>query len=123
MKPKSKQRRRIYSTKVVHCQKEPFDILIDRTTPYGNPWSHLDDSLAPNKVATRREALNAFKEHLESNTDLQEKIRPLKGKTLGCWCKPDKRCHGDIIAEYLDRLTPTEEDLLKKIFGVNEDED
>lgn len=25
-------------TKVVHCQKEPYDVLIDRTTKWGNPW-------------------------------------------------------------------------------------
>ena len=28
----------------------------------------------------------------------------LKGKTLGCFCKPYP-CHGDIIAEYLNLLT------------------
>jgi hypothetical protein len=27
----------------------------------------------------------------------------LRGKTLGCFCKPHP-CHGDIIAAYLDSL-------------------
>jgi hypothetical protein len=27
----------------------------------------------------------------------------LKGKNLGCWCKPDK-CHGDILLEIINKL-------------------
>ncbi len=105
-------------TKVVHCQKEPYDVLIDRTTPFGNPWSHKDDTLAQFKVATRREALNAYREHLMGNTELQERLRPLKGKTLGCWCKPGNSCHGDIIAEFLDEFNSEEETILASIFGA-----
>lgn len=29
-----------------------------------------------------------------------EDLHNLKGKTLGCWCKPDK-CHGDVLLEIL----------------------
>jgi hypothetical protein len=29
------------------------------------------------------------------------KIEELKGKVLGCFCKPNA-CHGDVIKEYLD---------------------
>ena len=32
-----------------------------------------------------------------------EEFVKLKGKTLGCWCKP-KRCHGDIIIKLLEEL-------------------
>ena len=32
-----------------------------------------------------------------------EEFMKLKGKTLGCWCKP-KRCHGDIIIKLLEEL-------------------
>lgn len=28
----------------------------------------------------------------------------LKGKTLGCWCKPEP-CHGDILLEFVNRLS------------------
>lgn len=93
------------STKVVHCNKESYDILIDRTTPYGNPFSHKEGTLAKFKVATRREAIEAFRKMLESEEEWQERIKPLRGKTLGCWCRPEKSCHGDVIAEFLDRDT------------------
>ena len=37
------------------------------------------------------------------NTELIQQIPiELKGKTLGCWCKPDP-CHGDVLAELADK--------------------
>ena len=30
-----------------------------------------------------------------------EELKKLKGKVLGCWCKPDK-CHGDILIKLLE---------------------
>ena len=33
----------------------------------------------------------------------RQRIHALKGKRLGCFCKPYP-CHGDIIKEYLDTL-------------------
>jgi hypothetical protein len=27
----------------------------------------------------------------------------LKDKILGCWCKPDKSCHGDTLAELTEK--------------------
>lgn len=92
-------------TTVVHCQKSPYDILIDRSTPYGNPYSHKEGTLAKFKVSTRREAIEAYRRLLESDVNLQNLLRPLKGKVLGCWCKPNKSCHGDVIAEFLDKDT------------------
>lgn len=114
------KRRHPFLTKVVHCQKESYDILIDRTTPFGNPWSHKDNTLAQFKVETRKESLDAFRAHLNANKDLQEKIKPLKGKTLGCWCKPGNSCHGDIIAEFLDGVGSDEDKLLNMLFGLDQ---
>jgi hypothetical protein len=31
-----------------------------------------------------------------------KQLRELKGKELGCWCKPNK-CHGDILLELIDK--------------------
>lgn len=33
---------------------------------------------------------------------LLKKLRELKGKTLGCWCKP-QRCHGDILIKMANK--------------------
>jgi hypothetical protein len=50
-------------------------------------------------VGSRREAIQKFEDYLLSNEELMESLSELKGKTLGCWCKP-KSCHGDILLRY-----------------------
>lgn len=93
-------------TKVVHVNYEPYDVLIDRTTKWGNPYSHKEGTLAEFKVASRKEAIEKFREYLYNNEELLSSIEELRGKTLGCWCKNPKNpkaCHGDIYVEYLNK--------------------
>lgn len=40
-------------------------------------------------------------EQIESGAISEEEVTNLKGKTLGCWCRPE-RCHGDVLLEILD---------------------
>jgi len=87
--------------KVVHCKKDPYDVYIGRPSIWGNPYSHKEGTLAKYKVDTREEAIQRYKTHLLDNPDLLAKIEELRGKTLGCWCRP-QRCHGDIIIEVLE---------------------
>ena len=85
--------------KVVHCKKEPFDVYIGRGSIWGNPYSHKEGTLAKFIVGSRKEAIEKFEEYLLSNESLMEKIGELKGKNLGCFCKP-KSCHGDVLLKY-----------------------
>jgi hypothetical protein len=87
--------------KVVNCLKEPFDVYIGRGrgSIWGNPYSHKEETLAQFVVGSRKEAVEKFEEYLLSNEELMAKIGELKGKTLGCFCKP-KSCHGDILLKY-----------------------
>ena len=39
--------------------------------------------------------LELYENYLRQS-DLMNDLHELKGKTLGCWCKPEK-CHGDIL--------------------------
>ena len=79
---------------VVHCKKEPYDILIDRTTKWGNPF-------IIGKDGTRNEVIMKHKMLVLSNPKMIEEIKKeLKGKVLGCWCKP-QACHGDTYIEIL----------------------
>jgi hypothetical protein len=43
-------------------------------------------------------SLKLYKKHVKKN--LMDSLSELKGKELGCWCKPNK-CHGDILLELL----------------------
>ena len=85
--------------RVVHCKKEEFDVYVGRGSKWGNPYSHKEGTLAEEVVASRSEAIKKYKEYLLSNEDLMGSLPELKGKVLGCWCKP-KSCHGDILLKY-----------------------
>jgi hypothetical protein len=85
--------------KVVHCKKEPFDVYIGRGSKWGNPYSHKEGTLAKYVVGSREEAIAKFEEYLLANENLMEIIGELRGKTLGCFCKPTS-CHGDILLKY-----------------------
>ena len=77
-------------TKVVHCKKEAYDVYIGRPSKWGNPFP-IGDS-------TRDEVISRYREYVLSRPELLESLHELKGKVLGCWCKP-KPCHGDVLVE------------------------
>lgn len=80
-------------TRVVHLRKEPFDILIDWTTKWGNPYK------THSGFRSRGEAIRLFEEHVRTRPEFIAQIkRELRGKILGCWCRPRLACHGDVLA-------------------------
>ena len=89
-------------TRVVHCKREKYDVLIDRTTIYGNPFKIGKDGTREEVIAKFKEWIN-YDCHALLRTEIK---RNLKGKVLGCWCKtekePNRPCHGDILAEIAD---------------------
>jgi hypothetical protein len=81
-------------TRVVHFQREPYDVYIGRPGPWGNPFGDLP----------RSQAIKSFKNWIMYDDDaqhLRDELHTLEGKTLGCWCKP-KACHGDILVELVN---------------------
>lgn len=89
---------------VVHCKKERFDVYIGRPSIWGNPFSHLENSKAQFKTATRDEAVEKYRLWILTQPELLAKLPSLKGKVLGCWCAP-ARCHGDVLAELANRTS------------------
>ena len=92
-------------TTVVH-RREDHDVLIDRTTPWGNPFTHGPSSLAKWRVETRAEAIKSFQRWVLYSEDpaaewIRDHLSELQGKRLGCWCYP-KDCHGRILAALVD---------------------
>jgi len=82
-------------TKIVHCNKENFDIYIGRPSKWGNPFREGKDG-------TRKEVINKYRKYILSNKELLDSLGELEGKTLGCWCKP-KACHGDVLIELIKK--------------------
>lgn len=69
-----------------------------RPSRYGNPF-HINLRAG----ITREMVIESFRRWLLSRPDLiAEFRRDLRGKRLGCCCKP-LACHVDVIAEIVDR--------------------
>lgn len=98
-------------TRVVNISKAEYDVYIGRggcTSRWGNPFSVEFSSLAEFTVDSREEAIVRYREwimqRLKDEPALAEEMkRKLKGKVLGCYCKP-KACHGDILVEIVESL-------------------
>jgi hypothetical protein len=90
--------------RVVNCRREPCDIYIGRPSKWGNPYSHIPGrALTRFRVATREQAIRHYAAWLRGQPDLVATVkRELRGKDLGCWCKP-LSCHGDILAEIANK--------------------
>ena len=90
--------------KVVHCKKDQFDVYIGRPSKWGNPFSHRPGTMAEYVVGSREEAIAAYRRWITSGGGryLLKDLHELKGKTLGCWCRPCS-CHGDVLAELVSK--------------------
>jgi len=85
-------------------------IPIDRRSIFGNPF--------PLSKYSREESILQysvwFYRQLEFRPNFVEAVKKLKGKTLGCWCRPEEGfkgrllCHGQIIIAYLEGCKPEE---------------
>ena len=53
----------------------------------------------PVKKYGLEKSLELYEEHIRKS-GLVNEVCELKGKTLGCWCKPQK-CHGDILVKLI----------------------
>lgn len=91
-------------TKVVNKYKEPYDVYIGRGSKWGNPFTHIKDrkTKAEFIVKSREESIEKYRQWILSQPNLLNDIHELKGKTLGCFCKP-KSCHGDVLAELANK--------------------
>lgn len=85
-------------TKVVNLKRESFDIFIGRPSAFGNPFIIGRDGDRNGVIELYR---RYFHRRISTDGDFRVKVSALKGKVLGCYCKP-LPCHGDVIAEYLD---------------------
>lgn len=77
-----------------------YDVYIGRPSPWGNPYSHKDDTLAEFKVGTRVEAVEKYEEWILKQPDLLARLPELKNRILGCWCVP-MLCHGHVLLKLI----------------------
>lgn len=103
-------------TTIVNIRESKYDIFIGRRNVkyhWGNPFTHLDvPTRAKIRMNSVNESMQAFRDWLLGirYADVEPERRrwvlenmeaSLKGKVLGCFCKP-KKCHGDVYVELLN---------------------
>ncbi len=76
-------------------------MYIGRPSKWGNPFTHKTGTKAAHIVASRSEAVRRYRAWIKTQPQLMDALHELRGKTLGCWCKP-LDCHGDVLAELAD---------------------
>ncbi len=85
--------------RVVHCKRQRYDVLIDRTTKWGNPFRIGRDG-------TREECVEKYERWLPTQPHLMAALHELRGKVLGCWCAPEP-CHGDPLVRLANTPLPS----------------
>jgi hypothetical protein len=91
--------RRIVDTTVVNMRFAAYDVAIDRSSPFGNPF-HLKHESARGTVL--HEYREYFYARVNNDPEFRQLVLALRGKRLGCHCAP-KICHGMIIVEWLEQ--------------------
>jgi hypothetical protein len=88
----------VRDTVVVNLKREAFDVYIGRPSPLGNPF-HIS------VARTRDKACDMYaswlRDRASSDPSFRKALYGLRGKILGCYCKP-LRCHGDEIVRWLE---------------------
>lgn len=82
---------------VVHVS-QGYDVLIDRTTKWGNPFEIGRDG-------TRGQVIDRYRSYITGRDDLLNDLYQLRGLRLGCHCKPEP-CHGDVLASLVNERFP-----------------
>ena len=89
-------------------------VYIGRPSVYGNPFSHYGYLSNVIIVPTQAAAVEAYRQwvrgekwqHVEPTRrkTLLKLLVNLRGKVLGCYCKPGP-CHGDVLLELLEEVS------------------
>lgn len=90
------------NTIVVNVNRDKYDVLIDRSTKWGNPYSHKSGTLAKYQVKTRKESIEKYREYILNTPELLNCLGELEGKVLGCHCRP-KPCHGEVLVDLINQ--------------------
>ena len=114
-------KQKMTETTVVNLTKDAYDeyigrgtksrthMLTDRIEPGTEGWLGNPHPIGRCNICleyhTRTECINKFKKDfyskINSDPNFKKCVLLLKGRRLGCYCKP-KDCHGDVIKEYIE---------------------
>lgn len=102
--PKRIQRKRAKGWKM-----PPNTVYVGRPTKWGNPFEVGKDGTVRECVELYHILAQGFLciskplDHVErqrrAHLAMKEAKKELRGKDLACWCRPDRKCHADVLLE------------------------
>lgn len=103
---------RFHPITVVNKHHKKSGEYIGRGSVLGNDWSHMPNTQAKFKVATRHEAIAEYRKWLRKEIDSGNQLVIAELERLAymatespvmlqCYCKP-AACHGDVIKEFIE---------------------
>lgn len=98
-------------TKAVNVRTDEFDVYVGRCCNRArDPRCRIGSEFANHYSMaehTRSDAIEKYRKWLHwkfnADPDFRTRLLALKGKRLGCWCKP-KACHADVLVELIEEL-------------------
>ena len=100
------------ATTVVNLRKSEYDVYIGRGGRgqdgyFGNPVKVGESCPICGVKHKSKKTLPCYRTYLMTriakDPEFKARVMSLHGKRLACFCKP-RACHGDILAEVVDRL-------------------
>lgn len=101
-------------TRAVNLRREAYDVYIGRAGRgqdgyFGNPIRigcscPMCDEIHRDGGSTLPCYRQWFHLRLQEDAEFRQRVEALRGKTLGCFCSEQSKCHGGVIAEYVDSL-------------------
>lgn len=85
----------------------PRQVFIDNKR-FPEKSSGWENPFTIKQYGDRDTVCEKYKEYVKSKPEMMKKLEELRGKTLGCWCKPE-RCHGDVLVELLEEISESKE--------------
>jgi hypothetical protein len=111
----------------------PNTVKVDRTTGFGNPFPVIKGAsiscgvtkpcwrvgtwdgpamwYRDSAAEAQKLAVDAYRSWVNQPAQslVRDKARvALRGKNLGCWCKPGDPCHADVLLEIANAVAPTD---------------
>ncbi len=84
------------NTTVINIRTDSYDVDISRSSgsPFGNPFIIGVDG-------DRDSVIKKYEINIRRRPDLLAQLVQLRGKRLGCYCKP-LACHGDVLVKLIE---------------------
>ena len=82
--------------KVVNLRRRKYDVYIGRGSKWGNKFVVGMDG-------NREEVIRKYRRWIMKDGRLLLCLEELRGKVLGCFCKP-LACHGDVLVELVENM-------------------